>query len=618
VQVTAARGKAAALPRKKPRDVADKFQNPAANLASLPAAPNLKFERQDWTSFRTVEGLMQKAGVPKHKLARLVMKELADNALDTNTKVTIGERRGGGYFVDDEGPGIDGTPEDIARLFSINRPMISSKLIRLPQRGALGNGLRVVAGAVLASEGILIITTRDKRIELRPEHDGSSTVVSIKTVKFPIGTRVEIVFGPALPCDERTLGWARRASRFDVGMTYTGKTSPFWYDVPHFHELLSASGDTLLVRELIAELDGCSGGKAGEIANAANLQRTLCKDVTREQAADLLEMARLHAKAVRPERLGAVGAELFRDYAYARVCGTATFGAEKPAAKIPFVVEAWAKEYKDKEYKDKEAETVLGACVNRTPVTGNIRAARDKRDIDVFGCNLYHTVAEAPRDAQFEIWLNIITPYMPITSDGKEPDLRPFLEEIQTAIGRAVRKAHQPKSGSGKTQKDVVLDNLDAVIAEVSGDGEFRFNARQLFYALRPIVKDEIGEELKIGNFTGIITDYEEEHGDIPGMYREPRGSITHPHRGETITLGTLMVEEYERPVWTFNKLVYIEKEGANEALKDVGWPERHDCAVTSSKGFSIRAAKDLIDKLVEHDEAITVFAVTMPMRTAR
>ena len=31
-------------------------------------------------------------------------------------------------------------------------------------------------------------------------------------------------------------------------------------------------------------------------------------------------------------------------------------------------------------------------------------------------------------------------------------------------------------------------------------------------------------------------------------MYREPRGSIYHPHRGETITLGTLMVEDYERP----------------------------------------------------------------------
>ena len=71
------------------------------------------------------------------------------------------------------------------------------------------------------------------------------------------------------------------------------------------------------------------------------------------------------------------------------------------------------------------------------------------------------------------------------------------------------------------------------------------------------------------------------------------------------------MVEEYERPAWTFNKLVYIEKEGANEALKEVGWLERHDCAVMSSKGFSTRAARDLIDKLAEHDEPITVFCVT-------
>ena len=35
---------------------------------------------------------------------------------------------------------------------------------------------------------------------------------------------------------------------------------------------------------------------------------------------------------------------------------------------------------------------------------------------------------------------------------------------------------------------------------------------------------------------------------------------------------------------------------------------ERHDCAVMSSKGFSTRAARDLIDKLVEHDEPVEVF----------
>jgi hypothetical protein len=123
-----------------------------------------------------------------------------------------------------------------------------------------------------------------------------------------------------------------------------------------------------------------------------------------------------------------------------------------------------------------------------------------------------------------------------------------------------------------------------------------------VIYGLRQLVMDELGEELKIGNFSTIITDYEAEHGPIPGMYREPRGSITHPHRDETLTLGDLMVKDYERPEWTFNKLVYIEKEGANEALKAVGWLERHDCAVMSSKGFSTRAARDLIDKLAEHD----------------
>jgi len=93
-------------------------------------------------------------------------------------------------------------------------------------------------------------------------------------------------------------------------------------------------------------------------------------------------------------------------------------------------------------------------------------------------------------------------------------------------------------------------------------------------------------------------------------MYREPRGSIYHPHRGETITLGTLMVERYERPAWTYNKLLYIEKEGFSEMLKDEHWGEKHDCAVMSSKGFSTRAARDLIDKLVEHDEPVTVFCV--------
>ena len=75
---------------------------------------------------------------------------------------------------------------------------------------------------------------------------------------------------------------------------------------------------------------------------------------------------------------------------------------------------------------------------------------------------------------------------------------------------------------------------------------------------------------MKSNYFDSVITDYENESGEIDGMYHEPRGSIYHPHRRQTITLGTLMVEDYERPKWLYNKVVYIEKEGFVAALKDV------------------------------------------------
>jgi len=536
-------------------------------------------------------------------LPRLVIKEICDNGLDNGAEVTVQSLPDtGGYVVEDDGTGIDGAPEDIARLFSISRPMVSSKLLRLPTRGALGNGLRVVTGAVLASGGSLVVTTRNRRIELRPERDGTTRVVSVEETEFPVGTRIEVRFGPALPCEPATVYWAGVACRLSqLGTQYLGKSSPWWYDAAQFHELLYASGNTP-VRELIARLDGCSGGKAGEIIACAALERAVCRDVAFPQAVKLLDMARANARQVNPKRLGAVGPLAFPLCGYAISHGVVSFGSTLPQAEIPFVVEAWAE-------KRVGGKTELLACINRTPATGELSAARDKRDLFAFGCGLRHYITKAPSGVEFGISINVTTPYMPITSDGKAPDLYPFFKEIQAAVSKAVRKTHRPEARAARvSQKDVVLDNLDAVIAEVSGDGRYRFNQGQLLYRLRPIVRDELGDDLTTTNFAAIITDYEAEHGEIPGMYREPRGTIYHPHREETITLGTLMVEDYERPLWTFNKLVYIEKEGFSEALKAERWAERHDCALLSSKGFTTRAARDLVDLLAEHDEPVTIF----------
>ena len=40
--------------------------------------------------------------------------------------------------------------------------------------------------------------------------------------------------------------------------------------------------------------------------------------------------------------------------------------------------------------------------------------------------------------------------------------------------------------------------------------------------------------------------------------------------------------EQYERPPWNFNKVLYIEKESAQESLKQNRWLERHDCGGAS------------------------------------
>jgi hypothetical protein len=115
------------------------------------------YSRPDWRLFLNRNTLPQKAGCELRQIGRVVLKELVDNALDAGAdEVTL---TGGDTScqLTDDGPGID----DVAILFAVNRPLISSKLRRLPTRGMLGNGLRVVEMPALPSQG-----TRIERIEL--------------------------------------------------------------------------------------------------------------------------------------------------------------------------------------------------------------------------------------------------------------------------------------------------------------------------------------------------------------------------------------------------------------------------------------------------------------------
>lgn len=150
----------------------------------------LIYERDDWQLFLDLATLPQKAGCYPFQLNQIVLKELVDNALDAGANVSL-EYIGDQWIVHDDGPGIN--PADVPKLFSINRPLLSSKLVRLPSRGMLGNGLRVVMGAVSVRGGILIVETRGHRLHLATDSaSGETLVVADELISKSPGTTVRL------------------------------------------------------------------------------------------------------------------------------------------------------------------------------------------------------------------------------------------------------------------------------------------------------------------------------------------------------------------------------------------------------------------------------------------
>jgi len=557
----------------------------------------VEFETKDWERFRTIEGLSSKAGVPRDMIAVLVAKELMDNALDASTDNRCWIEQVGidGFIIGDNGIGLD--PTKVADLFSINRPLKSTKRLRLPTRGALGNGLRVVAGAVLATGGSLRVTTRGQILELTPQpNNGTTSAEVIIGNQDRRGTVIEVHLGgdDAGPIDLR---WANMARHLSSGnpTQYNGNTSPWWYTSRDFYEICLSAKDTT-IRDLISKFEGCSRN-VGEITEGFKGKQTT--DLSLEDAKTLLDRMRYVSKPVTPERLGCCDSGCFSNYV--KIFRTFTVVSNNETATIPFVVEAWV------DVAD-EQDAAIYVNVNRTPITGEVTAYHSKAQLTLWGCGLEHSLEVGRRPPI--VVLNIITPFMPITSDGKAPDLQYFVVDIMAAIEKSINKAKKnaPKNHA-RSQKEIVIEMIPQAAKKMGGG--HRFSLRQLYYAIRPSVKTELNEELAYGNFGKIITEYEGERGeDLPGMYRDDRGTVYHPHLGEQIALGTRMVETYKPPKWTFNKVLYIEKEGFFQGLQDVKWPERHDCALITAKGYSSRAARDLLDLLGDCGEELIFFCV--------
>src|SRR6266545_3945688 len=103
---------------------------------------------------------------------------------------------------------------------------------------------------------------------------------------------------------------------------------------------------------------------------------------------------------------------------------------------------------------------------------------------------------------------------------------------------RAAR--YVPAPADRVTLRDAVFEVIPAAVAATSGNGAYQFPCRNLFYAVRPRIQAYTDAELKYNYFSqDLVVEYEQAHGPIDGMYREPRGTLHAPPTGYPSTCST-------------------------------------------------------------------------------
>jgi len=591
----------------------------------------LLYSRDDWQLFLDPATLPQKAGVQPGDLPALVLKELVDNALDAGASdVTLSKVWRGfvlEYVIADDGPGI--APAIVSKLISVNRPLLSSKLRRLPLRGMLGNGLRVVAGAVAASQGSLVVETRGHRLVLLIDDTTGLTTIATDEAVPPIpGTVVRVALGNRLRFrGDEHLFMAPAISIARSGKFCVGASSPHWYSDKGLHRLFQCvEPEATTVSEVVADI--------GFVLDDDSRAR----DLSRDDAVKVLAQLRGATPPVAAESLGCIGTNAFGN-SYAIKTGVAAIGG----AQIPFVVEAWAVCSRGEARGQGEAEVAL--WLNRSPNFAEIAGAVYGGALFLKGCGIHQRVGGVGAGS-YKIILSIIIPFVELAGDGKTPALSPLRGTIVEVVGKTARAAHRAmaRPSTGMSIKEAAWVAMEAAYLKASDGGKLPANARQIMYAARPDILSVTGiDKLNDAYFTqNLLPDFIEAHPKLCGGWDvvfDARGHFIEPHTGRSIPIGTLAVRQYlgDRPrpgpavtlnadtlypTWgpqnRFRNILFVEKEGFDALLQQAQIAERYDLAIMSTKGMSVVAARMLLDRLaslidrvfVLHDFDIAGFSI--------
>jgi Histidine kinase-, DNA gyrase B-, and HSP90-like ATPase len=418
---------------------------PSRVSETRPEVANFQVRRPDTLQFASVEGLTRMAGVGEYLLRRLIAKEVTDNALDERDRVGEGSvsicRKGDDtYIVEDEGNGISQDLDVLRDLFSTSRPMVSGKFLRKPSRGMLGNGLRVMVAAVALSNGTITIESRGKRTTLQPRRTGSTEIIAQNPAPRRRGTKITYTLDDEIiPSDDDDLFDAQAAIDLAeaAGPAYTRLPSPHWLDLDHLEGVFDCiEPNETTVRQLIEQLDGCSGAKAGRIAAPFGKGRT-CRSMRPPEIAALLTRMQESARVVKARSLGPIGDVFTAFDAYIVADAALQTGTNKPRASIPVLIEAWANVR-----TRKFGGAKLMVYCNRTPVVDDIDAMRGQGGIRISGAGLDPYGAMMKVDGgDCDLIVAVTAPHIPMTSLGKAPDLSELQPDIVEALRRAFVKS---------------------------------------------------------------------------------------------------------------------------------------------------------------------------------
>jgi hypothetical protein len=189
--------------------------------------------------------------------------------------------------------------------------------------------------------------------------------------------------------------------------------------------------------------------------------------------------------------------------------------------------------------------------------------------------------------------------------------IKPIYKEGEKAkrARRPSRRTYYYAPEPKVSQKEIVFSVLGRAIRNA---GAF-FSARDLYYATRPLAYSHYewdgDKRLEYKYFSQtLLTEYQELHGPIAGLWRDPRGNLHEPHTGGTVAIGTREIAAYEFPEYSFDKILYVEKEGEWPKLQAARLAERYDMAIASAKGYPVEAVRELFARAEGGDYQLFVF----------